>query len=259
MGIGSIAMQFSRNTLLIVSCLGLLWGCPRAEPERPADLTEEVAEVLPDQPVDPQIVTAAPTMASTVFANKWAGVARVTLAPGELIPPHDAGFRLVDPLTPCTLSVVDKDVEEVIHAVPGELITLPAGRLSLANVSENESASEFLMIERSPVETSPDLETLPIPDAAIDMERHGTVLLDDDKVLATDISLDELAEEPLPSNLPLLVFAYTTCDVEFQGAAVGDADHVVDAGSAFWQPAGYGVVTNVGESEAHILVVGFRR
>jgi len=252
-------MPFSRNTLLIISCLGLLWGCPRVEPERPADLTEELAEVLPDQPVDPHIVTAAPTVAKTVFANKWVGVAHVTLPPDELIPPHDAGFRVVDPLTPCTLSVVDKGIEEIFHAVPGELLTLPAGRLSIANVGESESPGEFLVIERSPVETSPDLETLAIPDVAIDMERHGTVLLDNDQVIATDISLDELAAEPVPPNLPLLVFAFTDCDLEFQGAAVDDAEHVVDAGSAFWQSAGYGFVTNVGEAAAHFLVIGFRK
>ena len=252
-------MKSSRNTLLIVSCLALLWGCARAEPERPADLTEEVAEILPDQPVDPQIVTAAPNMATTVFANKWVGVARVNLPPGELIPPHDAGYRLLDPLTPCALSVVNNGVEEVIDAVPGELVTLHAGRLSIANVSESESTGEFLVIERNPVETSPDLETLPVPDVAVEMERHGTVLLDDDKVVATDISIDELAKEPVPSNLPLLVYAFTNCDLEFQGAAVDDAEHVVDAGSAFWQSAGYGIVTNIGDAQAHFVVVGFRK
>jgi hypothetical protein len=252
-------MQCSRNTLLIVSCLALLWGCAGPEPERPEELTEEVAEILPDQPTDPQIVTAAPNMATTVFANKWVGVARVTLLPGELIPPHDAGYRLVDPLTPCALSIVNNGAEEVINAVPGELVTLRAGRLSIANVSESESTGEFLVIERSPVETSPDLETLPVPDVAVEMERHGTVLLDDDKVVVTDISIDELAKEPLPSNLPLLVYAFTNCDLEFQGAAVDDAEHVVDAGSAFWQSAGYGVVTNIGDEQAHFLVIGLRK
>jgi hypothetical protein len=242
---------------LIASCVGLLSGCHGVETEKPPDLTEEVAEVLPYQPADPQIVTVAPSVASTVFANKWVGVARVNLPPGEIIPPHVAGFRFLSPLTRCTLSVVDKDGEEEMNTVPGELVEIPEGSLSLSNIGE--STGEFLIVERSPVETSPELEILAIPDVSIDMEQHGTVLLDDDNVMAVDVSLDQLAEEPLPSNLPLLVYTLTDSDLQFEGTNVEDVEQVVDAGSAFWQSAGYEVVTNVGDAPSHFLVFGFRK
>jgi hypothetical protein len=250
-------MSLKRNALLIVGCVGLLSGCQPVETQKPADLVEEIAEVLPDQPADPQIVAAAPIVARTVFANKWVGVARVDLPPGEVIPPHEAGIRYVNPLTPGTLSVVDNGAKELIHAVPGELVSFKAGRLSLANVGE--STVEILVVERNFVEPSPDLETLAIPDVAIDMERHGTVLLDDDRIVAVDVSLDRLTSESLPSNLPLLVFAESDCALELEGTAVEDVERIVRAGSAFWLPAGYAGVTNVGDAASHFLVFSFRK
>ncbi len=253
-------MPLSRNILVLTCCLGALWGCaqqPETKTEESADLTEELSEILPDQPADPAIVTAAPTMARTVFANEWVAVAHVAIPPGELIPPHDAGVRYALPLSEFTLSVIDSGVEEIVHMVPGEIATWPEGRLSFANVDDSEG--EFLMIERGAVETSPELETLAIPDAAIDMERHGTVLLDDDNVLVVDTRLNQLTDDPLPPNLPLLVVALSDCDLEFQGAAVNDAENVMKAGEAIWLPAGYNLVSNVGDVEAHAVVFGFRK
>lgn len=251
-------MQLSRNILVLVCCFGALWGCGRQlETEESADLTEEVAELLPDQPTDPAMVTAAPVMARTVFANKWVAAAHVALPPGELIPPHDAGIRYALPLSECTLSVIDSGIEEIVHMVPGEIATWPEGRLSFANVGDSEG--EFLVIERGAVETSPHLETLAIPDVAVEMERHGTVLLDDDNVLVVDIRLDQLEGDPLPPNLPLLVVASSDCDLELQGAAVSEVEEQMKAGEAIWLPAGYNVVSNVGDAEAHALVFGFRR
>jgi hypothetical protein len=251
-------MKHSRNILVLVCCFGALWGCGRQlETEESADLTEEVAEVLPDQPADPAMVTAAPTMARTVFANKWVAVADVTLPPGELIPPHDAGVRYALPLSECTLSVIDSGNEEIVHILPGEIATWPEGRLSFANISDSEG--DFLIIERSAVETSPELETLAIPDVAVEMERHGIVLLDNDNALIVDTRLDQLEGDPLPPNLPLLVVASSDCDLEFQGAAVSDDEEVIEAGEAIWLPAGYDVVSNVGDAEAHAFVFGFRK
>ncbi len=252
-----ITMQLSRNILVFVCCLGTLWGCGRQlETKESEDFTQEVADILPDQPTDPAMVTAAPSMARTVFANKWAAVAHVALPPGGLIPPHEAGVRFALPLSECTLSVIDNGVEEIVHMVPGEIATWPKGRLSFANVSDSEG--EFLIIERSAVETSPHLETLAVPDVAIEMEHHGKVLLDDENVLVVDNRLDQLQDNPLPPNLPLLVVASSDCDLEFQGAAVSDSEEVMKAGEAIWLPAGYSVVSNVGDTEAHAFVFGFR-
>ena len=251
-------MSLTRNIAVVCCVIGTLWGCARQpEAERAADLTESIAEDLPDQPTDPAIVKAEPAMASTIFSNDWVAAARVTLEPGELIPPHEAGVRFVYPLSDSTLSVIDNGNEEVVHLEPGELLTWPAGRLSLANVEG--STADFLVVERSPVETSPDLEILDIPDTAVEMERHGEVLLDDDRVLAVDISLSELAADPLPANLPMLVVALSDSDIEFEGANVPDVEEVMENGEAIWREAGYNVVTNVGEGESHVLVLAFRK
>lgn len=251
-------MQLKRKILTLCCVAGALWGCARyPEAERAADLDEDVAVLLPDQPTDPAIVTAEPTMARTLYANDWVGAARVSLEPGELIPPHEAGTRFVYPLTECTLSVIDKGTEEIVNLEPGELATWPAGRLGVANVEA--STAEFLVVERSPVDTSPDLVTLAIPDDAIDTERHGIVLLDDDTVLAIDMRLEELESDPLPANLPMLVVALSDCDLEFQGPAVSDVEEVMKQGEAVWREAGYGAVVNVGEGEAHALVLAPRK
>ncbi len=250
-------MKPLRTALVIGCCAGALWGCAGPpQHDEDAELTEEVTELLPDQPAEPAVVVASPTNARTLLANEWVGVADVTLPEGELVPEHEAGVRYVYPLTACTVSVVDEASEEIVHLVPGELVTWPAGRLSLANVGESEG--EFLIVERSPVDLPPDLEQLAVPDEAIDMERHGTVLVDDDRVLAVDVALEQLQGEPVPPNLPMLVAALTDCDLEFRGADVADDERVIEAGQASWQPAGFNVVGNVGDGPARFLVMAFR-
>ena len=66
-------------------------------------------------------------------------------------------------------------------------------------------------------------------------------------------------DDPLPPNLPLLVVALSDCDLEFEGAAVSDVENVMKAGEAVWLPAGYNLVSNVGEAEAYAVVFGFRK
>jgi len=251
-------MQLKRKILTLCCVAGALWGCARyPEAERAADLDEDVAVLLPDQPTDPAIVTAEPTMARTLYANDWVGAARVSLEPGELIPPHESGTRFVYAESDCTLSVIDNGTEEIVDMEPGEVVTWPAGRLGIANVGT--STAELLVVERSPVETSPDLVTLAIPDDAVEMERHGTVVLDDENVLAVDMRLEELEADPLPANLPMLIVALSDCDLEFQGPAVSDVEEVMRLGEAVWLDAGYGAVANVGEGEAHALVFALRK
>jgi len=251
-------MQLTRSILTLCCVAGALWGCARyPEAERAADLDENVAVLLPDQPTDPAIVTAEPALARTVFANEWVGVARVDLEPGELIPPHEAGTRFVYPLSECTLSVIDDGIEKIVNLEPGELTSWPAGRLGVANVEA--TPAEFLVVERSPVETSPDLVTLAIPDDAVEAERHGTVLLDDDTVLGIDLRLAELDADPLPPNLPMLVVALSDCDLEFQGQAVPEVEEIMKHGEAVWLEAGFGAVVNVGEGEAHAFVLALRK
>jgi hypothetical protein len=252
-------MYMLRKALVLCCCVGLLGACaPRPGEEESANLVEKVAEDLPDQPADPSIVVAAPTMARTVFSNEWVGVADVDLEPGELIPPHSAGVRYVYPQVECTLGIVAGDNEkEIANLTPEELTTWPAGQLSIAN--EGESAARFLVVERNPIETAPDLETLPAPDVAVDMERHGTLLLDDDNVVAAEISLDQTEVNPLPPNLPLLVIAISDCNLELTGPTVGDSESIIEAGHAIWQPAGCESVSNVGDARADFLVLGFRK
>jgi len=217
-----------------------------------------VAEDLPDQPVNPSIVVAAPGKARTEFANEWVGVADVTLEPGDEIPPHSAGARYVYPQVECTLGVVaGNNDQEIINMVPGELVTLPAGSISVANVGE--ATARFLVVERNPEDIAPALEVLPEPEFAVDMERHGTLLLDDDNVVAAEISLDQSEENPLPPNLPLLIIAQSDCNLEFTGPTVGDAESIIEAGRAIWQPAGCETVSNVGDGSADFLVIGFRK
>jgi hypothetical protein len=251
-------MSRAKNILMLCCLAGAVWGCaPRPGAERAADVTDNVAELLPDQPTDPAIVTAEPTLAHTVFANDWVRVARVTLAPDELIPPHEAGTRYVYPLSECTLSIIDNGTEEIVNFEPGELATWSAGRLGVANVGE--SNGEFLVVERSPIETSPDLETLPIPDVAIDMERHGTVLLDNDDVMAVDIRLTRLESDPLPAYLPMLVVGLSDCSLELQGPDGSTVEEVLENGEAVWLTAGYGAVVNAGDGEAHVLVLALKK
>jgi hypothetical protein len=243
--------------IVTTCCLAMTWGCARnPQVEESAELTEQIAEVLPDQPSDPPVVLAAPEWATTVFANRWTDVAHVALAPDELIPPHAGGVRYVYALSQCTLSVVRDGEKELVHLEPHEFTMWPAGRLSLANV--DDTVADLLLIERTPIETSPELETLAIPDSTVEMERHGTVLLDDDQVVAVEVSLDELQSEPLSPNLPTLTVALGESDLEYQGDAVPDTEHLIPQGEAVWQPAGYNAVTNIGQGPARVLVVSFR-
>jgi hypothetical protein len=251
-------MSIQRTIPITGLLLGALAGCSRQPAVEPtSDLTEEVAQVLPYQPTDPAVVTAAPSMATTVLANEWVGVARVNLAPGALIPPHDAGLQYVYPYSACTLSVVAHGNEELVRLLPGELVSWPAGRLSLANAGD--SPGDLLMIERRPLSTVPDLSGLPVADIAIDMQAHGTVLLDDDAVLAADISLGQLQGIPLPPNMPMLMVALSDCDLTVQRSEEDDFELSIEAGQAEWESAGLEGVSNVGDGAAHFLVVGLRK
>ena len=186
-------------------------------------------------------------------------MARVTLPHGEVVPPHNGGRRYVYAQTACTLEVVEGGggSKEIVHLLPGELVSWPQGRLSSGNVADSDA--ELLVVERTDVEIAPDVGDLVVPDAAFDMERHGTVLLDDDTIIAAELSLDELDSNPLAPNVPFLIIALSDADLEAEAMAFPDVEHVMKQGHAVWQHAGYGNLANVGEGPANVLVLGFRR
>jgi hypothetical protein len=76
--------------------------------------------------------------------------------------------------------------------------------------------------------------------------------------MVVDMRLAELEGDPLPANLPMLIVALSDCDLEFQGPTVSDAEDVMKQGEVVWHEAGYGAVVNVGEGEAHALVLALR-
>jgi hypothetical protein len=255
-------MRTLRITAVAATLLTALWACgtrPEPEPagELSGNLSEEVTEALPDQPADPAIVTAAPEMARTVFSNEWVAVARVELPPGEVVPPHVAGSRVVYPLTGGELALDDDGMAEVVHAEPGEVLGLQPGRLTISNVGD--MPSDFLVVERTPVELPPEPEEIPVPDLAVDMEHHGEVLLDDDNVMVSDLDLGQLEWAPLESDLPYLVVALTPADLDFEGPATDEEETVLLAGEATWQPAGQQAVSNVGDGPTQVVAFAFKK
>ena len=169
-------------------------GCGREQPAEEG-LVEDLSNLMPAEPAVPDSAAAAPEHTEIVHADQYVAVTRVALAPGEAVPPHPGGDRLLYAITAGTLSIEDGAENLTFELEPGLVVALQPGDYGFSNTGGTEV--EGLIVARTNV---------PLPEVA-DMARSepapaGRILYSSDLARVRELDLEpsvgfELAPVPI--------------------------------------------------------------
>ncbi len=241
-----------RYTLLFSLLLAV--GCADA-PDTAATNTDTAMDDMSANVPDDLSATGSASVES-LLADDPIHVHRVTLAPGDSLPPHEGGERIVYALTdlPALVFATDGEREERSFGA-GEVHRHDAGIHSVTN--EGEAPAEFVVFERRGVlpETASEGDT-DIPEVGDGVTDE--VLLDDAFAEVHRITLQPSAALPPHQGYARAVYSLSGYTVEFTGPD-GTREQRFETGEAHTHAPGDHTVENAGDTIAEFLVVEFKR
>ncbi|MEM1042205.1 MAG: hypothetical protein AAGI91_06195 [Bacteroidota bacterium] len=231
--------------------LALFIGCADA-PDTPApDSGTDIAATVPDD-----LSALGSASVESLLADDPIHVHRVTLAPGDSLPPHEGGERVVYALGDLPALVFATGGErEARSFTAGEVHRHDAGVHSVAN--ESEAPGAFVVFERRgalpEAEAEGDTELPDVGEGVTD-----EILFDDDFAEVHRVTLQPGASLPPHQGFARAVYALSGYTVEFTGPD-GTREQRFEAGEAHTHGPGDHTVENAGDTVAEFLVVEFKR
>ena len=131
--------------MLVIVIAALGFGCDSHEPD--AGLAAQIGKLMNEAPTPPGLDRIAPGNVVTLFENQHANVLRLELSPGESIPAHTAGARVVFALREGDLSFSHEGVPAIASYSVGEADIWDASRYAIRN--PGPEPVELLVVTRS--------------------------------------------------------------------------------------------------------------
>lgn len=204
--------------------------------------------------------TVIPHRVNALLANQYVEVLQVTLPPGDQLPVFEAPSTLLYPLSAVDLNLT-VDQQPTTWEAPREVATWQSGgRLSFRN--ESNQTARFLMFYR----VTPSLPAVVdhvAGDVADSLPQFTQIVLDNDDVRVLDVRLPARTATPLHQGLNRVVYALNAYQLRHgsldESGTMQTTTLPVEPGFVSWEPRGPHQTENIGDAEAHYLVVGFRR
>lgn len=214
------------------------------------------AERPPEVVAVEDIVAEAPELAQVVFENDFVRAVRFQLEPGDELPLHVGGPRVVYSLSDYRILFTEGEESVEKEWQAGEAHWHDAVDHAVENIGETEAL--FLVVTRTPVQLPGAAPYESDQDAAAADPSHAQVVFENDYVRVTKVTLAPGAEQPLHHGLNRLVYSLTSYQISYTSDQVEDVERAFNQGDAHWHGADEHAVTNIGETEARFVVFQFK-
>jgi quercetin dioxygenase-like cupin family protein len=193
-----------------------------------------------------------------IFENDYAQVMHVTLNPGEGLAPHEGPNRLVYSLSDYTIDWTGEEASPIVkNWKKGDVHVHEAGALAVKN--SGSTPAEWLAFIRKN-------ESLPaIADQDLDKDVNSLEggfakrLFDDGDFRATEVRLAAGETIPLHDGINRVIYALSGYTIRYQGTEEDSAEETFKKGDVHWHDAGRHALENIGDTEAHFLIVAYKR
>lgn len=207
------------------------------------------------EPIE-DIAAEAPENVTVLLANPYVRVAEFRLAPGEGLPLHVGGPRLVYSLSTYSFLWKESGKETELQWSPGEVHWHEAMPHEVLNVGTTEA--HYLIVTRLGE---------PLPEGAADVEedvadaspKYGKVVFANDIVRLVQVTLPSGESIPMHDGRPRAIYALTDYALEFEEEGGQKSLTEFKTGQAVFHGRGRHAVRNTGNTDARYLVFGLRK
>jgi hypothetical protein len=208
------------------------------------------------EPVE-DVFAAHPDLASLIFENDYVRVAEFTLEPGDALPLHHGGKRVVYAMSDYTLEWSEGEAEPTSKKWRSSAVHFHD---AIAHAAKNtgNTVAHYLVVSRKQV---------PIPIIeAYDKDRdagtvdadHSEVILDNDHVRVIEVQIPPGDKQPTHHGLNRVIYALSDYSITYTSDRTGTKESDVEAGEAHWHGRDAHAVENTGETEAHYLIFAWK-
>jgi len=213
--------------------------------------SEKNVEVVED------IVQAVPEKAKLIFENDYVKAVLFDLKPGDKLPMHTGGPRIIYSLSDYKIKWSEGGQESEKEWKMEEAHWHEAVNHAVENTGETDA--KYLVVTRKgaalPAAEGYDLAK----DASqLDMDHAGAVF-ENDHVRLIEVQLQMAEKQPIHHGLPRLIYALTPYTIKYTSDQMEEKETVLEAGTAHWHTADEHSVENIGETLAHYLIFEFKK
>jgi quercetin dioxygenase-like cupin family protein len=199
------------------------------------------------------VASADPT--TSLFSNEYATASIVSLAPGQVMPAHAGGPRAIYALSDYTIRFTQDGQTSDASWKTGQAHFHSAGEHALENTGSTEA--KFLVVARTAqaLPPAPTHRDAPANAAAGATQK----LLENDDVLVTEVRLPAGATLPRHHGMARAVYSLNDYTISYTAGSAAATVQSFTAGQAHWHDADEHLIVNTGGSEAHFVIVQFKR
>jgi quercetin dioxygenase-like cupin family protein len=235
-------------SLILLTSVFYLAGCSERSKEDPNTDSSELAD------------ERIKGIETEIFQNKYAKVLKVEISPGQQLPWHKGGPRLLYPLSDYTIRLKknpDDTTSRENSFQEGDVHWHDQNRHSVENIGD--SAAEFLVFMRKPTAfpkiTGVDTES----DVAEAVPSDTNVLLENDVVKITKVALNPRANAPMHAGTKRVIYSLNDYAVRFNAPNEPAKEETFSKGDVHWHKKGKHSIENTGEDKARFLVIEFKK
>jgi len=189
-----------------------------------------------------------------ILSNEYAEAFTITLAPGQVLPPHNGGARAIYALSDYTIRFTQQGQTTEQSWTVGQAHFHGAGEHSMENTGATEA--RFLVVARTAQALAPNANTT---------TPHGagsgpmTQLVDNEDVTVAEVRLPAGAELPRHRGLARVVYSLNDYTISYASNDAAAESKSFTTGQAHWHDADEHTIVNTGSTEARFLIVQFKR
>ena len=232
----------TRIAFLLIPALFL--GCGADEPR------EAEVEVVRD------IVAAAPEMASVVFENEYVRAILFRLQPGDELPEHAGHGRAVYSLSDYRIHWTEAGESSEKEWRAGQAHWHDALDHAVSNIGESEAV--FLVVARKDASLPATADYHVDHDAASTEAGHAHLVVENEHVRITDVTLPPGAAQTPHHGLNRLVYSLSDYSIRYTSDRLDDVEGSFASGEAHWHEADEHAVENIGTTEARFVIFQFK-
>jgi quercetin dioxygenase-like cupin family protein len=203
------------------------------------------------------IVATHADQAHLVFENDFVKAVRFELEPGQELPLHKGGPRIVYALSDYMISWTEGEQTSEKQWATGDAHWHGAVDHAVKNIGDTEA--DYLVVSRKET-ILPEAGDYDIMQDAGRMDSaHSNVVFENQHVRLIEVTLAAGESQPLHHGIHRLIYPLTSYSIEYVSDQLDTLETTMEPGVAHWHAADRHSVENIGETTAEYLILEFKR
>ena len=193
----------------------------------------------------------------TVFENDLARVVMVSLQPGQELASHDGSERIIYSMTDYTIEwIVNGESEGEKTWSTGDVHVHEADTHAAVNTG-SERANWLAFVRKTDQMPGTDMQSLENDVNSLEGD-FAEMIFDHESFRVTEVRLAPGESIPSHEGIHRIIYAMSDYTLEYEADDTGLIERSFEEGEAHWHVPGTHRMNNIGDTEAHFLVVSYK-